>query len=318
MEHINKRVGLVGGRGHTGRELLALLAGHPHMELAFASSRELAGQPLAAHSKYADSDLCFENIGAEELSSRDMDACILALPNGLAGEYVAAFDEHHAKCVVLDLSADYRFDSHWHYGLPELMRDEAPGKTRISNPGCYATAMQLAIAPAVELLCGPPSCFGVSGYSGAGTRPSQRNDPAVLADNLLPYMPVGHVHEREVSYRLGRAVQFVPHVAGFFRGISMTVMLPLTSPVSRKELSARYREWFGAEPLLRLSDEIPRVADNSGQHHATVGGWQVSDDGGHAVVFATLDNLLKGAATQALQNLNLAFGFPEQEGIPHG
>ncbi len=310
-------MGVVGGRGHTGRELLGLLAGHPQLELAFASSRGLAGQRIAAHSDYLESDLYFEDIGAGELAARDMDACILALPNGLAREYVAALDERTEPCVVLDLSADYRFDPDWYYGLPELTRGEAPGKTRISNPGCYATAMQLAIAPAKPLLAGAPCCFGVSGYSGAGTNPSERNNPDILANNLLPYKPVGHVHEREVSHRLGRTVHFVPHVAAFFRGISMTVMLPLKRRVSRELLVERYVRMFAEEPLVLLSEEIPRVADVAGRQHAVVGGWEVADDGMHAVVFATLDNLLKGAATQAVQNLNLAFGFDEHAGIPY-
>lgn len=311
------RIGVIGARGHTGRELLALILGHPRFELCFAGSRDLAGQPLSALEPGLGSRLEFEKIGAQSLVARNMDALILALPNGMAKEYVAVIDRHHTDCIVLDLSADHRFDRQWYYGLPELNRGAAPGKKRIANPGCYATAMQLAIAPVAALLDTAPCCFGVSGYSGAGTQPSERNDPAVLAGNLLPYQPTGHLHEREVGHQLGCTVRFMPHVAEFFRGISMTIALSLKDPLAIDKFAGCYRAQYADEPLVLLSDAIPKVADNVHRHHAVVGGWQVAEGGRQAVVYATLDNLLKGAATQALQNLNLAFGFPELEGIPH-
>src|SRR6185295_19929231 len=101
--------------------------------------------------------------------------------------------------LVVDLSADYRFDAKWFYGLPELYRGKYAGQKRISNPGCYATAMQLAIAPLLDRVDGPVQCFGVSGFSGAGTSPSDKNDAEKLRDNVMPYALTGHVHEREVS-----------------------------------------------------------------------------------------------------------------------
>ncbi len=312
-----KRVGVVGARGHTGQELLALLLGHPRFEVVFAASRQLAGKPLSALAENLGQDLAFENIAPADLRGREFDALVLALPNGKAAEYVAAVDEYSPAAVVLDLSADYRFDQNWYYGLPELTRNKARGRTRIANPGCYATAMQLAIAPLADALSAPACCFGVSGYSGAGTNPTERNDPAVLADNLLAYMPVGHIHEREVSHQLGKPVRFMPHVAAFFRGIHMTVAMTLAKSMTAADLTGRYERAYAAEPLVQLSSVAPRVAANANKHFAAVGGWTVAADGRQAVVYATLDNLLKGAATQALQNLNLAFGFSELEGIPH-
>ena len=130
-----------------------------------------------------------------------------------------------SETVIVDLSADHRFDDAWYYGLPELTRHAIAANARISNPGCYATAMQLAIAPLTDQLAGPPQCFGVSGYSGAGTTPSDKNNPDKLRDNLMPYALVDHVHEREVSRQLGMPVEFMPHVAPHFRGITMTVNL---------------------------------------------------------------------------------------------
>lgn len=317
MRPDTKRVGVVGARGHTGHELLALLQGHPNFEIVFAGSRQLAGKPLSALAPGLGDKLNFESIAPSDLRGRQFDALVLALPNDKAAEYVAAVDEYSPASVLLDLSADYRFDQNWYYGLPELTRVAAQGKIRIANPGCYATAMQLAIAPLAGELTAPACCFGVSGYSGAGTSPSERNDPAVLADNLLAYKPIGHIHEREVSHQLGQPVRFMPHVAEFFRGIHMTVAMTLAKAMTEEDLVGRYERAYADDPLVQLSAAIPRVATNANEHFAAVGGWRVAADGRQAVVYATLDNLLKGAATQALQNLNLAFGFPELEGIPH-
>ena len=215
----------------------------------------------------------------------------------------------------MDLSADYRFDADWYYGLPELTRMQAAGRKRIANPGCYATAMQLAIAPMLDALSGPVQCFGVSGYSGAGTTPSDKNDPDKLRDNLMPYALAGHVHEREVAHSLGHTIEFMPHVAAHFRGLTITANLHLSRPFALDEVRSRYRERYAHEPLVRVLDEAPWVSRIAGGHHAEIGGFTLSADGRRLVVVSTLDNLLKGAATQALQNLNLAFGFDEFAGI---
>ncbi len=153
---------------------------------------------------------------------------MLALPNGKAAPFVAAIDTKAPDTVAIDLSADYRFDDGWYYGLPELTRGRYDGQRRISNPGCYATAMQLAIAPMLDTVQGPVQCFGVSGYSGAGTSPSDKNDPDKLRDNLIPYALTGHVHEREVTRQLGHAIEFMPHVAPHFRGLTITANLHLS------------------------------------------------------------------------------------------
>lgn len=312
-----RRIGLVGARGHVGSELIRLLAAHPGFELAFVSSRERAGQPLRAHERDYRGSLDYVAYGAEEAAGQGVDALVLALPNGKAAPFVAAVDAAAPETVVLDLSADYRFDDHWHYGLPELDRAGAADARRIGNPGCYATAMQLAVAPMLDVLDGPVQCFGVSGYSGAGTAPSDRNDPDRLRDNLMPYALAGHVHEREVAHRLAHPVEFMPHVAPHFRGLTVTANLHLARALSLAEVAARYRDRYAAEPLVRVLDEAPWVSRIAGRHHAEVGGFTLSADGRRLVVVATLDNLLKGAATQALQNLNLAFGFDELAGIPH-
>lgn len=311
-----KTVGIVGARGHTGAELIKLIARHPQLELGFVSSRELDGQKVSDHIGEFTGNLRYESLSHEQVGEKGMDAVILALPNSKAAELVAAIDARTPETLVVDLSADYRFNEGWYYGLPELTRSRYAGQKRISNPGCYATAMQLAIAPLLEQLAGPPQCFGVSGYSGAGTTPSDKNNPDLLRDNLMPYSLADHMHEREVSRHLGVPVEFMPHVASYFRGITMTVNLWLQQPVKVEDVRAVYRRHYDGEPLIRVLDDAPWVSRIAGKHGVEIGGFTVAPGGKRLVVVATLDNLLKGAATQAMQNLNLAFGFEELTSIP--
>ena len=312
----NKTVGIVGARGHTGAELIRLIANHPQLELVFVSSRELAGQRVSDHITGWNGELRYENLGHEQVAAKGANAVILALPNGKAAEIVTAIDAQAPDTVVVDLSADFRFNEDWYYGLPELTRGGYAGQKRISNPGCYATAMQLAITPLLDRLAGPPQCFGVSGYSGAGTTPSDKNNTELLHDNLMPYALADHMHEREVSRHLGVPVEFMPHVAPHFRGITMTVNLWLDQPVKVEAIRELYRQRYAGEALMKVLDEAPWVSHIAGKHGVQIGGFTVAPGGKRVVLVATLDNLLKGAATQAMQNLNLAFGFNELASIP--
>jgi N-acetyl-gamma-glutamyl-phosphate reductase len=312
------RVGLVGARGHVGAELIALLAAHPRFELAYVASRERAGQRVADHHAGVDGALRYGDATPDAAAAAGVEALVLALPNGAAAAYVAAVDAAAPDTVIVDLSADHRFDRVWYYGLPELTRRRYAGQRRIANPGCYATAMQLAIAPlrGGGALAGPVACFGVSGYSGAGTTPSDKNDPEALKDNLIPYALTGHLHEREVSAQLLHPVHFMPHVAPHFRGLTVTCDLPLSATWTRDFLRERYRQAYASEPLVEVVDDAPWVSRIAGRHGVQVGGFAVGDGGRRAVVVAVLDNLLKGAATQALQNLNMAFELDELDGVP--
>lgn len=306
-------VSLVGARGHVGAELMAAIGRHPRFSLVHAASRERAGQPVAAHAGGIAPGLLYSAPSPDGLPALRDGAYVLALPNGMAAPYVDAIDRMAPTAVVVDLSADHRFDARWHYGLPELGTSRP--STRVANPGCYATAMQLAIAPLLGRLAAPVQCFGVSGYSGAGTTPSPRNDPEMLRDNLMPYALAGHVHEREVTRQLGHAVEFMPHVAPHFRGLSITANARLAAPVGLDEVRAMYRERYAEAPLVEVVDEAPSVREIAGRPGVRIGGFTVADEGRRVVVVAVLDNLLKGAATQALQNLNLAFGLDGLAGI---
>jgi N-acetyl-gamma-glutamyl-phosphate reductase len=316
MDTLKKRVGIVGARGHTGAELIRLIAAHPALELTFVSSRELDGQRVDAHVAEYHGDLCYSAPAHEDLPGLGADVVILALPNGKAAACVEAFDAAGVDPLILDLSADHRFDQRWYYGLPELTRVLWRGERRISNPGCYATAMQLAIAPLKDLLAAPPVCFGVSGYSGAGTTPSDKNDPDKLRDNLIPYALTGHLHEKEASFRLGLPVEFMPHVAPHFRGLTVTSNLYLARPLKREEVLQRFRAAYEKERLVQVSDEAPWVSRIAHRHYAEIGGFAMTAEGRRVVIVSTLDNLLKGAATQALQNINRAIGVDEYTAIP--
>ncbi|KAL8948543.1 MAG: hypothetical protein Q9222_005277 [Ikaeria aurantiellina] len=312
-------IAIIGARGYTGKALIDILNNHPNMDLRHVSSRELAGQKLKGYSKR---EIIYENLSPDDVRRMEekgqIDCWVMALPNGVCKPFVDAIDEvGRGRSVVVDLSADYRFDGGWTYGLPELVeRAKIAKASRISNPGCYATAAQVGIAPLLEHLSGPPTVFGVSGYSGAGTKPSPKNDVNNLTDNLIPYSLTDHIHEREISAQLGREVAFIPHVSSWFQGIFHSISLPLSSTLTSRDIRTLYQDRYAGEPLVRIIGEPPLVKNISGKHGIEVGGFGVHSGGKRVVVCVTIDNLLKGAATQAAQNMNLALGFAEFEGIP--
>lgn len=312
-----RRLALIGGRGYTGSELLKLLVHHPGIELALASSGSQAGSPIREQvPNWPDPDRTYTALAVDEVARVDAEIWVLALPNGKSATWVEAIEKAHPDALILDLGADWRFDEAWVYGLSEWNRDALAGARRIANPGCYATGAQFGLLPIRDWLVRPPVIFGVSGFSGAGRTPSPRNDPERLRDNLIPYSLSGHVHEREVSTRLGRPVRFHPHVAPFFRGISLTMAIDLADPTSGAELLAHFEACYAGEALVRVSEAIPEIRDVAGTPSLAVGGFTVDERNPHrASLVVVLDNLLKGAASQALQNINLAFGLDERSGL---
>jgi N-acetyl-gamma-glutamyl-phosphate reductase/acetylglutamate kinase len=219
------KVALIGARGYTGQALIELINKHPNMDLRHVSSRELVGKKLEGYTKR---NITYENLSPEDVKKMaekgEVDCWVMALPNGVCKPFVDAINESgKTDALIVDLSADYRFDDSWTYGLPEIVdRGKLADAKRIANPGCYATAAQLGIAPLLEFIGGQPTVFGVSGYSGAGTKPSPKNDVKNLENNLIPYSLVDHVHEKEISRQLGTEVAFIPHVAVWFQGIHVS------------------------------------------------------------------------------------------------
>ena len=313
---MTRSVGILGARGYVGRELIEGILLHPELELSWVSSRQLAGQPLEALVPDTKLELTIESLDVAAVASRDTDIIVLALPNGLAEPFVTALEETNSCELILDLSADYRFDDGWDYSVPELHSITADAKTiKISNPGCYATAMQVAIAPLKSLVAGNIHCVGISGYSGAGTKPGPNNDPERLKDNILPYGLIEHIHEREVSRHMGVQVHFSPHVAAFFRGINMTTQMQLQAPTTVDEIYMAYDKAYEDCDYIQVSREIPNIQQVVNTPLCTVGGVFVSEDGLRLTVISCLDNLAKGAASQAMQNINKALNYPSEMGI---
>ncbi|KAL7790822.1 hypothetical protein V8C37DRAFT_383321 [Trichoderma ceciliae] len=313
---IPARVALIGARGYTGQALIELLDKHPYMDLRHVSSRELAGQELKGYNKRK---IIYENLSAEECAQLDVDAYVLALPNGVCKPYVDAIDQadkdKDRRSVIVDFSADYRFDDSWTYGLPELTkRSKIAQSTRISGPGCFATAAQLAIAPILHLIGASPTIMGISGYSGAGTKKSLKNDVSYLTGGVLPYSLTDHVHEREISHHTTN-VAFIPHVSSWFRGIHHTINIPLNKKMNSRDIRTIFQERYAGEKLIKIVGE-PYVKNIQGKHGVEIGSFAVDKTGERVVICATIDNLNKGASTQCLQNMNLALGYAEYEGIP--
>ncbi|EGC36489.1 acetylglutamate kinase [Dictyostelium purpureum] len=312
------RVGLIGARGFTGGNLVRLIDNHKQLELAVASSSTNFGKPVTTEFPSLKSDLKFENVKPEnvDIFTRDhgIDGWFLALPDKISAPYVETLEKSNERPVLVDLSSDHRFDDKWTYGQPETNRAIIKESKLIANPGCYATGMFLTLKPFIGDLVSPPSCFGISGYSGAGSKPSDKNDLNRLSNNILPYKLVNHTHELEVGHQLGSPIFFMPHVGQFFQGITLTISMELKYPLTKEQVIQRYQKYYHNEPLIKIDkDGIPEVKANSGKHTVTIGGFAVN--GNHLVVVTTLDNLLKGAATQALQNLNLTLGLPELSSI---
>ncbi|KAK9460301.1 Aspartate/glutamate/uridylate kinase [Lipomyces oligophaga] len=317
---LSKKVALIGARGYTGKALIDLINNHPGLELAYVSSRELNGKTVDGYTK---SDLMYSNLQTDDVSniekSGEVDAWVMALPNGVCKPFVAAVQGAKGESVIIDLGADYRFDDAWAYGLPELNDRKVISESKsIANPGCYATGSQIGLAPLIPFINkgSQPSIFGVSGYSGAGTKPSPKNDINNLSDNLLPYALTDHIHEREISSHLGSPVSFTPHVGQWFQGITLTISVPLSKRLTAGEIKELFDEKYESEPLIKVTSDIPVVKDIAHKHGVTVGGFAVHSSEPRAVVISTIDNLLKGAATQCLQNLNLSLGYDEYAGIP--
>lgn len=316
------KIALIGARGYTGQNLIQLIDNHPNLELSYVSSRELNGQKLQGYNK---DNIVYSNLQVEDIirieENQEIDMWVMALPNGVCKPFVDAIETvKNSKSKIIDLSADYRFDTtgEWVYGLPELAnRKDIVNAKKISNPGCYATAAQIAISPMIPYITANPSIFGVSGYSGAGTKPSPKNDVKYLSNNLIPYSLTDHIHEKEISKQLGIEVGFMPHVAQWFQGISHTISIPIKpNTLSSREIRNIFQDRYQGEKLITISGEAPVVKDISGKHGVVVGAFAVNSKEDRLVIVATIDNLLKGAATQCLQNINLALGYGEYDGIP--
>ena len=305
-----KTIGLLGGRGYVGQEIIKLLVNHKYLNITSIFSSSKAGQSVPLN---VGNELLYQDLSLDQIVLSDEDAFILALPNNESQNYVDLIHRHNPQAIIVDLSADHRFDQAWEYRVPEL--SETVQSTKISNPGCYASAMQFMLEPLKNILAGPVHLYGISGYSGAGATPNSRNDQEALQDSILPYSLVSHLHEKEVKAHSYPEILFTPHVGNFFRGIMMTGNFILSESMSADEIYNLFVNHYQSEQLICIQPELPKLQDVQNTSNVIMGGFAVDQEINRLTFCCALDNLLKGAATQTVQNLNSAFGWDDNLGI---
>tara|TARA_Y100001970_G_scaffold120839_2_gene149902 strand:+ start:6593 stop:7522 length:930 start_codon:yes stop_codon:yes gene_type:complete len=305
-----KKIGLLGGRGYVGQEIISLLSNHDYLNITSIFSSSKVGEPVSPD---VNSTLLYQDLSLNNITLGDEDAYILALPNNQAKKYVDLIEHHNPKAIIVDLSVDHRFDDTWEYRVPELSKQVQ--SNRISNPGCYASAMQFMLAPLIDILKGSVNLFGVSGYSGAGASPNERNNLEALKDSILPYSLVSHLHEREVKAHSYKDLVFTPHVGNFFRGILITGNFMLTKTVIRENILNLFIDYYKEKKLIYIQHDLPNIQKVQNTSKVIIGGFEIDTEINRLTFCCVLDNLLKGAATQVVQNLNSAFGWEDTLGI---
>jgi N-acetyl-gamma-glutamyl-phosphate reductase common form len=305
-------IALVGGRGYVGQEIIGILNNHPNFSLSKIFSKSASGDAVKEYTKISGLKYSYLDKPAK-ITLSNIDIVILALPNNQSHEYVKKIEEYNSNIIIIDLSADHRFDKNWTYSIPEMCKPAK--KNKISNPGCYASAIQFSLFPITKIIHGKVSCMGVSGYSGAGATPNDKNNLENLKDNIIPYSLSGHLHEDEVIKHCYNNLTFTPHVGNFFRGILITSHIQLDSKYTGSDIYEIYKDYYTNYELIKVSKEIPMINKIANSHFVNIGGFDMDESGSSLVVCCTLDNLLKGAATQVIQNLNYACNLQGLTGI---
>ncbi len=333
------KVGIVGGTGYTGVELLRLLAQHPYCELRVITSRKEAGMRVAEMfpSLRGRVPLAFTEPSAAALNGCDV--VFFATPNGVAMNDARAL--YDAGVRLIDISADFRIKDvalweKWYgmkhacpeliaeavYGLPEINREKIGGARLIANPGCYPTSVQLGFLPLVEagiVDLGHLIADAKSGVSGAGRKAEVHTLFAEASDNFKAYGVAGHRHLPEITQGLSQlagkpvGLVFVPHLMPIIRGIHATLYARLAAPA---DLQALYEKRYANEPFVDVmpAGSHPETRSVRGANHCRIAVHQ-PQGGDTVVVLSVIDNLVKGAAGQAVQNMNIMFGLPETIGL---
>jgi N-acetyl-gamma-glutamyl-phosphate reductase len=326
------RVGIAGATGYTGQELLRLLAHHPGVTIAAATSSSAASAarklPALAHVWNGD----ITPLVPEQLAS-DADVVFLALPDAAAAELAPALVD--AGVRVIDLSGAFRLRSdaaraRWYpethripeglaYGLTERERGAVARARMVANPGCYPTATLLALAPLVEAgVLAPGSDIIVdakSGVSGAGKTPSERTHFSEVHGSLAAYGVFNHRHGAEIDQGAGRQVTFTPHLVPLDRGILSTIYVRLAPGTTEAALDQIYASSYAGATFVRLTGaELPEIKHVAHTNFCDIG-WRVDAASGRAILVSVIDNLLKGASGQAVQNMNVMLGIDERTGL---
>ena len=339
------KAGIVGGTGYTGVELLRLLVQHPEVELRAITSRKEAGTPVAAMfpSLRGRVELAFTQPGAQSL--RGCDVVFFATPNGVAMGEARAVLEGGAR--LIDLSADFRLKDiaeweRWYkakhaspelvaeavYGLPEVNREGIRKARLVANPGCYPTATQLGFLPLVEagvVDLGHLIADAKSGVSGAGRKAELHLTFSEASDNFAAYNVAGHRHWPEIRQGLAQAARrdvglvFVPHLTPLIRGIHATLYSRVTQETDFQGL---FEKRYAREPFVDVmpAGSLPDTRSVRAANVCRIAVHRPPESAGRSdtlVVLSVIDNLVKGAAGQAVQNMNLMFGLPETAGLGH-
>lgn len=329
------RVGIYGGSGYAGSELLRCLLAHPEVEVKFVTSRSNAGKPVGEVLPNAApfTDLAFSD--PAEVTVRGLDAAFLALEHNASQELVPRLLEVEPAIRIVDMAGDFRtpdpagYERHYGvkhkapelldrfvYGFTEAERERLRSAQLVANPGCFATALLLGLWPVrdAKRLEGPVAASAVTGSSGAGITPQSTTHHPHRATNVRAYKVMAHQHLLEVEHFLGRErwrLLFVPHSGPFVRGIFTTIFFP---DLSAAELGRIYQEAYEGEPFVRVAEGSPELRLVQNTPFGLVG-WDGTPEAACGLV--AIDNLAKGAATQAIQNFNLMFELDEKKGIWH-
>ena len=320
------KAGVIGASGYTGYELIKILSRHKNVDIEFLNSKGHNGQSVkSVYSDFWDNELKFTGLSIDEINSKNADVIFTALPSKESIEVVKKL-----KTRVIDISADFRFsDSKIYekvygvkndskikavYGLPELFRKEIKKAKVVANPGCYATACLIAALP-IQKLANNLIFDCKSGYSGAGIKPTYVNQPENYSDNIIAYNISKHRHKYEVEQFIKAKVSFTPHVIPVFRGLMCTMHVILKKKEDSDKIKKLYMDFYKDEPFVNvMEDRLPELHDVQNNNNGCLGGFEI-DENSQLVVVSAIDNLLKGASGQAVQNMNIMFGFGEGEGL---
>jgi N-acetyl-gamma-glutamyl-phosphate reductase len=311
------KTAIIGAAGYTGGELLRLLVHHPVCELVYVHSNSQKGKKVVeTHPDLiGDCELVF----TDEVKTEGIDAVFLGLPHGETKGFLER-NTFGADTVIIDLSTDFRNESNgFIYGLPEVNKSKIRTAKRIANPGCFATAIQLALLPAVSKgwVKNQIHISGITGSTGAGKKLADTAHFSYRTGNMSVYKLFDHQHLTEISQTFNQVnsdfdseMLFVPYRGNFSRGIWITAYLPFEGTF--EEATQAYQEFYSGAAFVHVSNhdiDLKQVVNtNKGIIHLQV-------KKGQLVIYSAIDNLLKGASGQAIQNFNLAFGLDEKEGL---
>ena len=311
------KVGIIGGAGYTAGELLRILVNHPEVEISFVHSTSNAGNPVASvHTTlFGECELCF----SEEYDLTAIDALFICSAHGQSGKFLAE-NEIPEGLRIIDLAQDFRDESNgFVYGLPELNRERTRGAQKVANPGCFATAIQLALLPlaAKGLLTEEVHITAITGSTGAGVKPSATTHFSWRASNISTYKSFEHQHLLEIGRNIhllepsfDKDLNFVPLRGDFTRGILASVYTEC--PLSQEEAQELYANYYADAAFTFTSERNIDLKQVVNSNKALV---HVEKHGTKLHIVTVIDNLLKGASGQAVQNMNLMFGLDEKCGL---